>query len=161
MITEQTQSSAFGLHHDAWGRLVLIDREGLRHTGVEPIRAYPFTAPDEWISIRDSQGRELFCVERLADLSPATRQALETDLAQREFVPVIQRIVAVSSDTEPSQWDVETDRGATHFILNSEDDIRRFGPHRAIIIDAQGIRYLIPDTRRLDHRSRWTLGKYF
>lgn len=160
MISEQLTSTTFGLHHDAWGRLVLVDREGVRHTGVEPIRAFPFSAPDEWISIRDAQGQELFCVERLSDLSPAARQVLELELAQREFVPVIQRIVAVSSDTEPSQWEVETDRGPTHFILNSEDDIRRLGPHRAIIIDAQGIRYLIPDKRRLDHRSRWTLGKY-
>ena len=160
MQTEPTTDVAFGLLHDAWGRLVLIDREGQRHTDVEPVRTFPFSAPDEWISIRDAQGQELYCVAKLADLAPATRQVLEKDLAEREFVPVIHRILRVSSDTVPTEWDIQTDRGATQFILNSEDDVRRLGPHRAMILDAQGIRYLIPDTRKLDSRSRWTLAKY-
>ena len=32
-------AGAFGLSHDSWGRLVLIDSSGRRHSGVEPVRA--------------------------------------------------------------------------------------------------------------------------
>jgi hypothetical protein len=144
----------FDLHQDAWGRLVLVDREGVSHAPVEPVRGFPISDPDHWISICDAEGRELLAVHDLGALAPALREVLEKDLARREFVPLIRRILSVPADAEPSEWEVETDRGCTRFLLNSADDVRRLGPHRAQIIDSQGIRYLVDDTRRLDARSR-------
>jgi hypothetical protein len=61
---------------------------------------------------------------------------------------------------EPSEWEVETDRGPTRFILNNEDDVRRLDDQRALVIDASGIRYLIPDLRSLDAASRRVLERY-
>ena len=151
---------AFGLSYDAWGRLVLIDADAKRHVGVEPVRLFPISNPGHWISICDSAGHELVCIENLEDVPIQVRDTLQADLAKREFVPVITRIVKVSSENEPAEWDVETDRGPTRFLLKSEDDIRRLGPHGASIIDAQGIRYLIPDTRALDSSSRRVLEMY-
>jgi hypothetical protein len=102
----------------------------------------------------------LACVEDLATLPPHVRQVLVDDLARREFVPVIKQVYGVSTDAEPSEWDVETDRGRTRFQLNSEDDIRRLGPYSALVIDAHGIRYLINDLREFDAVSRRTLERY-
>jgi Domain of unknown function (DUF1854) len=150
----------FELHRDAWGRLVLIDAEGRRHVGVDPVRSFPISEPDCWISICDADGREIEFIPAIADMPAPVRQILENELAQREFVPVIVRIVRVSSDISPSHWQVETDRGTTQFTLNSDDDVRRLGPHRALMIDTEGIRYLIPDTRSLDMASRRILERY-
>jgi hypothetical protein len=150
----------FGLLRDPWGRLVLIDAEGRRHVGVEPIRGFPIHDPTHWISVCDAEGRELVCVEDLDDLPAAVRQTLEEELGQREFTPVVQRIVHVSSDAAPSEWSVETDRGSTRFTLNGDDDVRRLPPHGALLIDARGIRYLIPDTRALDADSRKIIERY-
>ena len=44
--------------------------------------------------------------------------------------------------------------------MASEDDIRRLGPHKVLVIDTQGIRYLIADTRQLDAASRRRLERY-
>ena len=159
--TPQHVSGEFGLHHDAWGRLVLIDGDGRRHIGVEPVRGFPISDPEHWISICDAEGRELTCIRSLSELPESVRQVLEVDLARREFVPVVRRIVTVSTDSEPSQWEVETDRGPTRFMLNSEDDIRRLGPYSALVIDVHGIRYLISDLRELDAGSRRILDRYF
>lgn len=150
----------FGLSHDAFGRLVLVDAQGQRHVGVEPVRAFPISNPENWISLCDAEGRELAAVETLDQLPQPTRQVLQQELSRREFMPRIQRIVRVSAIAEPSEWDVETDRGITTFTLNSEDDVRRLGPHQALIIDAHGIRYLIGDTRQLDSASRRVLERY-
>lgn len=150
----------FGLVHDAWGRLVLIDADGRRHAGVEPVRAFPISDPRRWISLCDVHGRELVSVESLDALSPSVREILEDELAQREFVPIIQRIVRVSGETSPSDWDVLTDRGPTRFTLDAEDDVRRLGSHRVLITDAQRLRYQVPDTRELDHASRRILDRY-
>lgn len=155
------EARPFGLKHDEWGRLVLIDADGRRHVGVEPVRAYPISDPAHWVSIVDHEGREVAFVEDLATLPEAVRTVLEEDLATREFVPVLKRIVRVSGDTSPAEWDVETDRGPTRFTVNAEDDVRRLGPHRALVVDAQGLRYLIPDTRTLDAHGRRSLERYF
>ncbi len=151
---------AFGLSHDSWGRLVLIDSTGRRHNGVEPVRAFPIADPQHWISICDAEGRELVLVEDLANIPPAVRQVLEDELARREFVPHLRRIIKVSTDVEPSEWDVETDRGPTRFLLNSGDDVRRLSPYSALLIDVHGTRYLIEDTRQLDSHSRRVLELY-
>ena len=55
-------------------------------------------------------------------------------------MPVIRRIVRISGEGAPSQWDVETDRGPTRFTLDSEDDVRRLGAHRVMITDARKLR---------------------
>lgn len=153
-------TTRFGLSHDAWGRLVLIDADGQRHVGVEPVRAFPLSDPARFISLCDARGREVVCVADLADLVPATRQLLEEELALREFVPVILRIVRVSGEISPSDWDVETDRGRTRFTLDTEDDVRRIGAHRVLISDNRKMRYQVPDTRALDASSRRLLERY-
>ena len=150
----------FGLHYDAWGRLVLTEADGREHVGVEPVRAFPISDPRHGLALCDPDGHELLWVDDLDALPAPLRQFLEDDLARREFVPVVRRIVAVSAPVEPSEWEVETDRGRTRFVLNSEDDVRRLSDHRALIVDAHGIRYLIPDLRALDAASRHALERY-
>ncbi|MBX6315637.1 MAG: DUF1854 domain-containing protein, partial [Isosphaeraceae bacterium] len=87
---------SFGLTRDAFGRLVLIDSEGRRHIGVEPIRAFPITDPDHFIAIVDAEGVELLLIEDLSSLAPAVRQTLEEELARREFVPIIRQIARIT-----------------------------------------------------------------
>jgi hypothetical protein len=151
----------FTLGHDAWGRLVLTDADGRRHVGIEPVRAFPLSDPRHGVALCDADGREVVWIEDLDALPPPLRSQLEEELSRREFVPVIRRIVRVSAPVEPSEWDVETDHGRTHFVLNSEDDVNRLDDNRALVTDAHGIRYLIPDTRRLDAHSRRLLERYF
>ena len=149
----------FELRHDAWGRLVLIEADGVEHVGVEPVRDFPITDPRRWISLVSRDGRELICVEDPNELPLPVRKVLEDDLARREFVPVIQTIDKISS-ADPAEWTVVTDRGPTKFIVKSDEDIRRLGRHRAQVVDAYGIRYLIPDTKKLDGGSRRLLERY-
>jgi hypothetical protein len=151
---------AFGLYHDEWGQLVLIDAEGIRHVGVNPVRVFPFSDPEHWLSITDAGGREIVCIENPAELSSAIREVLRSDLLHREFVPVIRRIVHVSSILEPCEWLVETDRGRTAFVLKAEDDVRRLGPNQALILDSAGVRYLVDNIKGLDAASQRVLERY-
>jgi hypothetical protein len=148
------------LDHDSFGRLVLIDVEGRRHVGVETVRAFPLSEPLHWVSIINSEGVEVLWIADVENLAPRTRKILLDELARREFMPIIERIVSVSSTSDPSQWQVRTDRGETTFLLKSDDDVRRIGVHGAMLIDAAGARYLAPDTRKLDAASRRVLERY-
>jgi hypothetical protein len=149
----------FTLHHGADRRLVLTEG-GREHVGVEPVRAFPISDPCHGIALCDADGRELAWIDDLDTLPVSVRTVLEEELARREFLPVIRRVLKVSAPTEPSEWDVETDRGPTRFVLNSEADVRRLDERRALVVDAHGIRYLIADTDALDAVSRRLLERY-
>ena len=148
------------LHHDAFGRLVVTLANGEIHTGVMPVRAFPFSTPDQWISLCDESGHEVFCLNDLAELDRETRDQLAAELARREFVPRILRIMRVVKGGVASQWFVESDRGPTSFELPSEDNIRRMGSDGALLIDRHGIRYRITSVAQLDTHSRRILRQY-
>ncbi|MFN6961447.1 MAG: DUF1854 domain-containing protein [Rhodocyclaceae bacterium] len=155
---------AFWLTRNPFGKLVFIGADGIAHENVTPVRAFALTAPDEGISILGAEGKELVWIDRLAALPSPLRTLIEEELAQREFMPVIRRIVEVGSFATPSTWRVETDRGATELILKSEDDIRRLRgtlyPNGLLIADGNGIHYLIPDRNALDAQSRKLLKRF-
>jgi hypothetical protein len=151
----------FTLEREDWGRLVLSFGDGRRIVGVEPARAFPISSPEGFVSICDPEGHELLFIEDASVLPAELRRVLEQALAQREFVPVVERIGQVSADTDPSEWHIVTDRGVATFLMeDSDNDVRRLGPHRILLVDSHGIRYLIPDTRRLDPSSRRILDRY-
>ncbi len=150
----------FGLIRDQWGQLTLITEEGEKISNVAPIPLFPISEPESWISIRSADGAELACVEDPRKLPADVWKLLKEDLSRREFVPIIRRIIRVSGDSEPCEWQVETDRGPTHFVLKSEEDVRRIGDNEVLILDAHGTRYHIPDVAQLDVKSRRTVEWY-
>lgn len=147
------------LEHDAFGRLVLILPDGNRFEGLVPVRCYPFSAPDQWVSLCDEHGHEVVCLDDLRRIPEDARRVLTEEIAQREFIPIIHRIESIEPDNEPSTWSVVTDRGPTRFLLQTEDHIRRLGPG-ALIMDVNGIRFHLPDLDRLDAHSRKLLRRY-
>jgi hypothetical protein len=132
---------------------VLIEN-GRRHANVVPIPLFPISEPDTWISIRSADGTELVCIEDPRALPDNVWKLLKEELSRREFVPVIERIVRVSGNSEPCEWHVETNHGPTQFMLKSEDDVRRIGDQQILILDAHGTRYQIPDLSAVDVKSR-------
>ena len=151
----------FTLHRDAWDRLVLTWNDGRRVEGVEPVRAFPISYPQGLLSICDSEGHELICIEEPGTLRPEVRRMLEEELGRREFVPVVRHIKRVLADSDPSEWRIVTDRGPTTFLMeDSDNDVRRLGVNRILLVDTHGIRYLIPDASRLDAASRRILERY-
>jgi len=148
-----THAPPIRLHHNTWGQLVLTLPDGAVHEDVEPFRCFPWSSPQTAIALVNRDGHELFNVPDLNALPEETRQLLEKDLASREFVPIVQKITNATSLWPPCEWDVITDRGPSTLTIESEDDVRRHGSHGALIADATGLRYLIPDTRQLDKAS--------
>ena len=158
--TEAVSFADISLARDEWGHLVLTLPALSHATVVTPTPLFPISEPERWISLRGEDGIELACVEDPNSLSPADRNLLHDELARREFVPVIERIVRVSGQMEPSEWTVDTDRGTTSFVLESEDDVRRIGESQIVIVDAHGTRYHIPDLNAIDAKSRRIIEWY-
>jgi Domain of unknown function (DUF1854) len=148
------------MHRDSFGRLVLTDELGTLQVGITPVRAFPIAAPLEGISLVGADGKEHVWIAHLDQLAPDVRRLIESELAMREFMPVIQRINKVSTYSTPSIWDVDTDRGATQLVLKGEEDIRRLPAGRLLITDSQGIQFVITDRVALDRHSRRILERF-
>ena len=151
----------FDLARDAQGRLVGTTAEAQVHVGVTPVRAFPIAAPQAGLALVGPDGKELVWVAELASLPGPTRALIEEELAQREFIPRIQRILKVSTFSTPSTWEVETDRGPTHLVLKVEEDIRRLPQRgRLLITSGHGIVFEVPDMTALDRASRKILERF-
>lgn len=150
----------FRLEHDAHRRLVFVRADGTRFAGVEPVRAFPLSDPRAQVSILSADGQELAWIPRLDDLPSETRAILEAELAQRHFLPVVHRVTRLTGQVEPTECEVETDRGTVTFQIKGEEDVKRFPGGRVLITDANGVRYLIPNVAQLDATSRRFLERY-
>ncbi len=151
---------SFELRRNAFGRWVLTGEDGVVHEGVVPVRAFPIGAPLEGLSLLSAEGHELAWIEHLDDLPSAQRALVDEALAEREFAPQIRRLHAVSTYSTPSTWTVDTDRGATQFVLKGEEDIRRIGRSMLLIADSQGLQFVVRDLAALDRHSRRLLERF-
>lgn len=153
-------SAAFQLQRDSFGHLTLIAADGGIHPDVTAARAFPITAPHEGIAIIGRESHELAWIPQLDELPVETRLLVEEELQNREFMPEIDRVSAVSGYATPCSWHVETDRGPTSFILNTEEDIRRLAAPALLIVDSRGIQFLIRDRNSLNDTSRRILDRF-
>ena len=149
----------FHLHRDSFGKLIFTGSDGETHEAV-PVRAYPIGAPDNGIALVDPHGHELAWIDTLAELPAELRQLVESELASREFMPVIERIIDVSSYATLSTWTIVTNRGETKLILKGEEDIRRLAAPALLIANSNGIQFLIRDRGSLDAHSRKILDRF-
>ena len=157
---KQFQPSQHRLWRDAFGRLVFTDEHGDSHEGIVPAQPFPIEAPGENVSLLDNEGHELVFVARISELDADSRKLLMEEIAQRDFIPVIDRLVAVSTFATPSTWQVRTDRGITSFVLKGEEDIRRLRGTGLLITDSHGVTYRIEDMRAMDRHSRRLLDRF-
>ncbi|MGE0312636.1 MAG: DUF1854 domain-containing protein [Lautropia sp.] len=149
----------FTLSRNPLGRLVLeIGAE--RWENVIPVRSFPIGAPEEGIALVSADGHERVWIDRLDELAPPARRLVDEELASREFVPEIRRLAHVSGFATPCTWHVETDRGATRFVLKGEEAIRRLSGTTLLISDAQGVQYLVRDLGALDRASRKLIDRF-
>jgi len=123
-------------------------------------RAFPLSAPEQFVSLVDEHHFERACFVTLAELPEKPREVLQRALQQAEFLPKIERIRAIVQEATLSRWQVETDRGPRHFVVDQEDHVRPLADGRHLINDSHGMRYLVPVPGALDATSRKLLSRF-
>ncbi len=151
---------AHRIHRDGFGKLVFSDEQGNAYVGVVPVQAFPIDAPGENVSLVSADGHELAFIPNLSGLDVETRRLLLEEMGQRDFMPVIDRLMFVSTYSTPSTWQVRTDRGTTSFVLKGEEDIRRLKNGGLLVTDSHGVTYRVHDMRVLDRVSRKLLDRF-
>lgn len=143
------------LGRDEQGQEALFcQREGQSKI-VKPRRLFPFTRPDQYISLLDEENQEIGIIRLLKTLRRAERNHIDVYLDQFYFVPHILEILDLNETYGISRWEVMTDHGPRSFeVRRRSTDIRLLGQNRVLIKDADDNIYEIPDLTKLPPRSR-------
>jgi hypothetical protein len=161
VVNTSASANSFVLERNPFGKLILTNAQGERFQGVVPVRAFPVQSPEDGISMVSLDGQEVAWIDQLKEVSQPAQGLIQEELATREFMPVIQKIVSVTSFSTPCTWRVETDRGDTEFVLRGDEDIRRIGANGALLVaDSHGIQYLVRDHTALGATSRKILDRF-
>ncbi len=122
--------------------------------GVAVKACFPVTRADRCLYFTGAKGDAIGLLAETRSLSSESREALEEEAAKQQFLPVITKINAVSSDFAVPIWDVLTDHGPRRLQLRSHHDVHHMTGPRIYLRDAEGNGYVIPDYTKLDPASR-------
>ena len=127
--------------------------DGSVHAPIEPVRTFPLTQPNQYISLLDAHKNELGLIEDINQLKEADRTILVEELEKCYFMPKITKIHALEGQFGVTQWDAETEVGSVSFDLRSRNDITALDSGRVLIKDVDGNRYEIANYHQLDPKS--------
>lgn len=128
---------------------------------VRVARCFPWSVPDEYVSVRNCEGREIALLRSLKELDPDSRKIIEREIHDRVFNPKIKRVIECRDEFGVTSVRAETDRGEVTFQIRSRDDVRVLSPTRALFRDADGNTYELEDLDALDSTSRKHFLMYF
>lgn len=144
----------FDLTEDSLGKLVLQRAGQEDAVDVRIRRAFPWSSPERFVSIRSSEGKEILLIDDLAGLDAGLRAKILDWLERHSFIPTIKRVEQVDVRFGYQEWRVTTDRGPAEFRVQEREDIRFLSDGRFSVKDADGNVYELPSLNLLDADSR-------
>lgn len=145
------------------GGFVSLTAEGKTYPRVTIYRAFPFTQPGEFLSVRepDDKAREIGIIRDLSQWDDETRQNIERQLSLRYYMPAITRIYSIKEEYGYAYWSVLTDRGPCKFTISSgSSSVVRLSDSHVIIKDIDENRYEIPDLSKLTPKELKRIDLY-
>jgi len=108
IITQQLIPETIDIRQNGDSLILFADGEELHIDHI--VRCFPFSTPDQWISLRDQDGTELGLLPTLDGLNTQSRARVEEHLKDRYDIPKIQTILNIESNKEGgTTWDIDTD----------------------------------------------------
>lgn len=140
----------------------LTMKDGTVYENLEPRKLFPFSNQTMYITLLDSDEKELAFVRDLDELDEGSRRALEECFAEYYMIPKIHQLIACEDKFGTLKWTVDTDRGEITFQIRSRhSDIKHlYGTKRVLIRDSNDNRYEIPDYTTMDAHSARLLFAY-
>jgi hypothetical protein len=134
------------------GQLLLHSQRG--SIPVRPVACFPWSEPNNHISLRNEAGMEVGFIHSAAELDHASRTALETTLRQTRFVFEVTGIGKVEDEFELRTWSVKTHQGSRSFQTKLDEWPRTLENGGVIIRDLSGDLYHVKDPTALDPASQ-------
>jgi hypothetical protein len=161
LYTDPLDPARLALFRDHSGRLRATIAGDRTFLDVRVARAFPFSDPERWFGLLDARDRSIGLLESLAMLDADSRAAAERALAERYFLPRIEKIEEMREEFGVVYITVETDHGRCDFVVKGiRDSIETREDGSVMFFDVDGNRFCIPDPDALDERSKQLLGSF-
>ena len=136
------------------GGFVSLTYQEERYERVLFFRAFPFSAPNEYISVRreDENNREIGMIEGLNAFDELTQKMIEEQLSLRYFMPQIKKIHEIKEQYGYSYWHVSTNKGECRFTVD-QNGVAKLSETRLILSDVDGNRFELPDVTKLSAKE--------
>ena len=145
------------------GGFITLSLSGEDKGMVNIICTFPFTAPNEFLSVRtaDDKMEELGIIENINDFDNETVAVIKKQLEIRYFMPEITKVYSVKEEYGHTYWSVLTNKGKHKFTSpsGSSGSVIRL-QNRVIIKDSDQNRYEIPDITKLTPKEMKKLDLY-
>lgn len=147
--------------HQNEGGFLDVTAEGKRYSRVSIIRAFPFTDPDVYLSVRDADLDEIGIIENIHDFDDDTAKLLQRHIDIRYFTPKIVAVRSVKDRAGIATMDCDTDKGHTVFQFRTGgESVIRLSETRIVFTDLDGNRYEIADLSALTAQEQKKLDLY-
>jgi hypothetical protein len=123
-------------------------------------RCFPWSEPDQFISLRDDDGEEFALVSDPGELSVAAQSVLLDALGEAGFIFDVAGVGEIEEEVELRNWLVRTNQGARRFQTRLDDWPRKLPDGGLLIRDVTGDFYRISDPGALDRKSRALLWAF-
>lgn len=136
---------------------LVLEHDGVTTVKLTPRRAYPWSAPGHFIALLNDKEETVAMIEDAAKLDETSRRALEDELGERRFLPVIQRIESLVYLRNLYEWVVQTDRGPRKFRTShgwGEEPVRTSANGVVLVTATDGVRYRLAPLETLSVRER-------
>ena len=133
---------------------------GERECPVWVRRCFPWSAPDEWVSLRDRDDEEVALVRQLGELDGDSRRALERALREAGFVLEVEGVLEVEDEIEIRTFRVRTAHGVRSFQTLRDEWPRQMPDGALLIRDVTGDLYRVAAPSSLDPKSRKRLAAF-
>lgn len=128
---------------------------------LEPKRLFPFTNPEEYVTLITDKRKEVAVIRKLSELSEESRRAIDECFTEIYMIPYITRVNHVEAKFGMLNFDMETDRGPIKFRIRSpHSDIKKLDDGRMLFRDSDDNRYEIRNVDALDKHSLHVLFPY-
>ena len=155
-ITDEVQfldAANLKIARNSFEELTVELPDGTSHTNVEAVRSFPLTDSSKYITLLDSEGKEIGIVRDIKHLPQESAETLLSELQKRYFMPKIIKIYELDGEFGVTRWVVETNRGPVTFSMRSRFDVVSLENGRVLIKDVDGNRYEIENYHGLDPES--------
>ena len=117
-------------------------------------RCFPWSEPDQFLSLRDQENQEVALVTHLGELGEESREALAASLLEAGFVLRVTSIVEVDEEIEIRSWKVETEQGPRSFQTKLDDWPWEVPGGGIVIRDVAGDLYFVANPEAMDEKSK-------
>jgi hypothetical protein len=126
---------------------------------VNLLKMRPFTDEDGYVSVRDMDMKEIGIVYAIADFPEDEQKLMRDELAMRYFTPEVLEVTEIKEEYGYTFIWADTSAGKREFVMRDlSNNIIFLSPTKALLVDTDGNRYLVPELRKLNDKAMRVIG---